>query len=138
MHCLDTSNEDSSTPKRLEAQHRLGDYFDDGVVLLDDVVQVIVLSHQDVNVGVGLHTFNGRCIRAALVDGDLLGQALQVDGTLPKAPSSGQIALGCEKNVNPTRKSKNLKHLLAKTLLYRAEGRRLVRVARALRLPTLG
>ena len=106
MHCLDTSNGDSSTPKRLEAQHRLGDYFDDGVVLLDDVVQVFVLSHQDVNAGVGIHTFNGRCIRAALVDGDLLGQALQVDGTLPKAPSSSQIALGCEKNVNPTRKVK--------------------------------
>lgn len=101
MQCLDTSNGDSSTPKRLEAQHRLGDYFDGAVALLDDVVQVFVLSHQDVNAGVGIHTFNGRCIGAALVDADRLGQALQVDGTLPKAPSSSQIALGCEEKVNP-------------------------------------
>ncbi len=52
----------------------MGDSFDGAVALLDDVVQVFVLSHQDVNAGFGLHTFNGRCFDAALADGDLLGR----------------------------------------------------------------
>ena len=71
----------------------MGDSFDGAVVLFNDVVQVFVLSHQDVNAGVGLHTFSGRCIGAANVDCDLLGNALQVDGRLQKAPSSSLISL---------------------------------------------
>ena len=71
----------------------MGDSFDGAVVLFNDVVQVFVLSHQDVNAGVGLHTFSGRCIGAAIVDCDLLGNALQVDGTLQKAPSSSLVSL---------------------------------------------
>jgi len=79
----------------------LRDSFAGVVVLFKDVVQVFFLPHQDVNAGVGLHTLIGCCIGAALVDGDLLGQGLQVDGTVPKAPSSSQIALGCKEKVNP-------------------------------------
>ena len=71
----------------------MGDSFDGAVVLFNDVVQVFVLSHQDVNAGVGLHTFSGRCIGAAIVDCDLLGNVLQVDGTLQKAPSSSLVSL---------------------------------------------
>ena len=71
----------------------MGDSFDGAVVLFNDVVQVFVLSHQDVNAGVGLHTFSGRSIGAAIVDCDLLGNALQVDGALQKAPSSSLISL---------------------------------------------
>jgi hypothetical protein len=51
-----------------------GDSFGGAVALLDDVVPVFVLSHQEVNAGVGLHTFNGRCIGTALADGYLLGR----------------------------------------------------------------
>ena len=57
MHSLDTSNEDSSTPKRLESEHRLGDSFNSPVVLLDDIVEVFVLAHQDVYTGISLDTF---------------------------------------------------------------------------------
>ena len=78
----------------------MGDSFDGAVVLFNDVVHVFFLSHQDVNAGVGLHTFSGRCIGAAIidyrlsiVDCDLLGNALEVDGTLHKAPSSSLISL---------------------------------------------
>jgi hypothetical protein len=46
---LDSSDEDSSTPKRLESEHRLGDSFDCSVALLDDVVEVLVLAHQNVD-----------------------------------------------------------------------------------------
>lgn len=71
----------------------MGDSFDGAVVLFNDAVQVFVLSHQDVNAGVGLNTFSGHFIGAAIVDCDLLGNALQVDGTLQKAPSSSLISL---------------------------------------------
>jgi hypothetical protein len=37
---------------------------------------------------------------ATLVDGDLLGQVVQVDGSLQKAPGSRQIALGSEQKVD--------------------------------------
>ena len=100
VHCLDTSNEDSSTPKRLESRHRLGDSFDTPVVLPGDVVQVFALSHQDVDTGVSLHAFNGRRISAARADGDLLEHALQVYGALQEAARRSLVSLGCEKRVD--------------------------------------
>jgi hypothetical protein len=39
------------------------------VVLLDHVVQVLVLAHQDIDTGISLDAFNGGCIGATLVDG---------------------------------------------------------------------
>ena len=96
MHGLDSCDEDSSAPKRLESEHRACDSFDRPVVLLEDVVQVFVLAHQDVDTGISLDTFNGRRIGTALVDGDFLGQAVQVDGALQKAPSRSLVSLGCQ------------------------------------------
>ena len=100
MHRLDSGDKDSSTPKRSESEHRLGDSFDSSVVLLNDVVEVFVLAHQDVDAGISLDAFNGRRIGAAVVDGDLLGHAVQVDGTLQKAPRCCLISLGREKKVH--------------------------------------
>ncbi|MDT7524442.1 hypothetical protein RAE21_19020 [Rhodoferax sp. TBRC 17198] len=37
----------------------MGDSFDSSVVLLNDVVEVFVLAHQDVNTGISLDAFNG-------------------------------------------------------------------------------
>ena len=71
----------------------MGDSFDIAVVIFNDIVQAFVLSHQDVKAGVGLHTLSGRCIGTAIVDCDLLGNALLVDGTLQKAPSSSLVSL---------------------------------------------
>ena len=70
------------------------------MVLLDDVVEVFVLAHQDVDAGIHLDAFNGRRIGAALVDGDLLGHAVQIDGVLQKASGRSLIPLGREKKVN--------------------------------------
>ena len=80
MHGLDACNKDASTPERLEPEHRLGNSFDAPLVLLDDVVQIFALAHQDIDTGTNLDTLIGRRIGAALVDGDLLGHAVQVDG----------------------------------------------------------
>ena len=70
------------------------------MLLLDEVVEVFVLAHQNVNTGSSLDTFNGRCVGAALVDGDLLGNAVNVDGALQKAPGRCLIPLGREKKVH--------------------------------------
>ena len=70
MHGLDARDEDSSTPKRLESEHGIRDSLDCPVILLDHVVEVFILAHQDVDTGVGLHAFNGRRVGATLVDGD--------------------------------------------------------------------
>ena len=100
MHGLDTSNDDSSTPKGLESEHGSGDPFDGPMVLLDDVVQVFGLAHYDVNTDIPLDAFNGGRISAALVDGDLLGHIVQVDGTLQEPAGCSQISLGSEKEVH--------------------------------------
>jgi hypothetical protein len=42
------------------------------VALLDEVVEVFVLEHKDVNASVCLDAFNGGRVGAALVDRDLL------------------------------------------------------------------
>ena len=96
MHRLDSGDEDPSTPKRFESEHRACDSYDGSVVLLDDVVEVFVLAHQYIYAGVSLDAFDGRRISAALVDSDLLGHAVQVDGTLQKAPGCGFISLGSQ------------------------------------------
>ena len=66
------------------------------MVLLDDVVQIFVLAHEDVDTGVSLDTFNGRRVGAALVDGDLLWHAVQVYGAFEKAPGRRLVPLGSQ------------------------------------------
>ena len=48
--------------------------------------------------GVGTNALNGRRVRATLVDGDLLGYAVQVDGAFQKAPCGGAVSLGTKKD----------------------------------------
>ena len=96
MHGLDSCDEDSSAPKRLESEHWLGDSFDRPVVLLDDVVEVFVLADQDVDTGISLDTFNGRRVGATLVNGDFLGQAVLVDGSLQEAPGRCLVPLSSQ------------------------------------------
>jgi hypothetical protein len=62
--------------------------------------QLAKVPHQVVDTGVSLDTFNGRRIGAALVNGDLLGHTVQVDGTLQKAPRCCLVPLGREKKVH--------------------------------------
>ena len=69
------------------------------VVLLYDVVEVFVGAQQDVNAGVSLEALNGGGIGTALVDSDLLGYAVQVDGTFLKTPSCSFVPLGSEEKV---------------------------------------
>ena len=66
------------------------------MVLLGNVVQIFVLAHQDVNTGVSLDTFNGPFISTTLVDGDLLGHVVKVDGALQKTSGRCLVPLGSQ------------------------------------------
>ena len=100
MQGLDSGDDDSSAPKGIESEHRSRNPLDGTVILFDDVVEVLVLTHHDINASVGLGAFNGGRVGAALVDGDLLRQIVQIDGPLQKAPRCSQIPLGSEKEVD--------------------------------------
>ena len=65
LHRFDSRNDDTGAPERLDSQHRSGDPLDGAVVLLDDVVDIFVLTHQHVDAGVGLDAFNGGRVGAA-------------------------------------------------------------------------
>ena len=54
----------------------------------------------DVQTGVGIYVSNGRGVGTALVDGDLLRQTMQVDGSFQKAPGRSLISLGCKEEVD--------------------------------------
>ena len=69
------------------------------MILPENVVEVFVLSHQDVNLGVSLDAFNGGCVRAALVNGDLLWDIVKVDGALQKSSRCCHVLLGSEQKV---------------------------------------
>ena len=87
VHRQSARDEGASAAKCLEPQHGSHDAFDHPVVLLDDVVEVFDLAHLDVCAGVGTNALDGRRIRTTLVDGDLLGRAVQIDGALQKVLS---------------------------------------------------
>jgi len=81
------------------------------VVQLDDVVEVFRLAKQNVDTGINLDTFNGRCVGATLVDGDLIGHAVQVESLFKKAPGRSPIPLGGQQEI----------HCVASTVNYSVE-----------------
>jgi hypothetical protein len=91
--------------KRLESEHQLGDSFDASVILFDDVVEVFVLAHQDVNTGVSLDAFNGRCIGTALVYGDFSGTPCRLMARSKKrlAAALSRLAVRRKSTVSPAR-----------------------------------
>lgn len=70
------------------------------MILFNGIVEVLVLTYQDINLGVGVNGSYGCSVRAALVDSDLLWHDVRVDGTFQKSPGSTQIALGNQQEVH--------------------------------------
>ena len=66
MHGLDSGDNYSSAAKGIDSKHRSSDSVDGPVVLSDDVVEILVLAHQDVNAGIGFDACNGGRVGAAL------------------------------------------------------------------------
>lgn len=82
VHRLNCGNQLLRTPKRFEAHHWIRHSFDRPLVLLLNVVEVFRLAKFDVQPGVGIDAANGRSVGAAFVNGDFLGQTVQIDGAL--------------------------------------------------------
>ena len=70
------------------------------MVLLDDVVEVLRLTHLNRHAAVGLNAYDGGPIGAALIDGDLLGHAVQVDRAFEKCPRRGVVPFGAKQKVD--------------------------------------
>ena len=67
MHEFDAGAKETGAAKILEAEHRSGSAFIGTVVLLDDVVQILDLAHDDPLPSSGIHGFENRYIRATSV-----------------------------------------------------------------------
>jgi hypothetical protein len=70
------------------------------VTILLDKVQVLRLARLDGHAAVGHQAVDGRGVRAALVDRDLLGHIVQFDRTLEEAPGRCGVALGREQEIH--------------------------------------
>ena len=89
----------------LEAKHWARDPLYETVVLFNDVVEVFDLEDFDRGSRTrelqdDVNAFETRQIGPALVDGDLLGDVVQVDRALEEAPCGRHVALGREHEVH--------------------------------------
>ncbi len=100
VHRLDAGNQDARAAKGLESEHRPHDPLDGPMVLFDDVVEVFRLAQLDVRAGVGTHAPDGRRVGAALVDGDLLGHTVKIDGAFEEAPRRSVVSVSPKQKVD--------------------------------------
>src|SRR5476649_2636673 len=69
------------------------------IMCMVSIPAIVILALQnDLNPSIG--RVNGGRVGTALVNGDLLRQVVQVDGTFQKATRCGQISLGSEQKVH--------------------------------------
>ena len=66
VHGLNAGDKGSDAAKAFDAEHRPCDSFDDAVVLLDEVVELLGLAHHDGQATVGLDAPDGGRVGAAL------------------------------------------------------------------------
>lgn len=100
MHQFNSCEQDPNAAKRFESKHRSHDPLDRPVVLLDDVVHVLALPQFDIRPRVGIDAQDGGRVRAALIDGDLLGYTVQADGLFDKTSGGCVISLCAKQKVD--------------------------------------
>ena len=100
VHGLDSSEKLQSAAERYESQHWICDSLDGPVDLLDDVVEVLALAHLDIKAGVNVDVVDRGCVGTAFVNGDLLWQTMQVDGTVQLPLCCRLVSLGSDQEVN--------------------------------------
>src|SRR6185437_8740691 len=87
VHRLDIGQQDPRAAQRLETQHWSSNALDGTMVLLDNVIQVFALTQLNVSLMVGVVAIDCSGVVTALVDRDLLGLAVPIDGPLEEAAS---------------------------------------------------
>jgi hypothetical protein len=105
VHRLDSRDQSARAVEVPEPEHGSHDAFDCAVILLDDVVEILALPHLDIGTRVSQHTHDGRGVGAILVDGCLVGHAVQIDRPFEEAPRSGAVAVRAQQEcVGPSDK----------------------------------
>ena len=97
---FDSSESLARTPERLESGHWICALLHRLAVLPDDVVKVFRLVRHMGKAGILTGAMDSSRIGTALVDGDLLRQAMQVDGSVQKAQCCCLVSPGCQKKVD--------------------------------------
>ena len=96
MYGLYSSEQLHCAPERYEPQHWICDSLGGPVDLLDDVVEVLALAQLDIKASINIDVVDSGCVGAAFVNGDLLWQTMQVDGTLQLALCCRLVSLGSD------------------------------------------
>ena len=96
VHGLYCRNQFLGAPERFESQHCSRDLFHRPVVLLDDVVEAFRLPQSDIKAAVLIDAMDSSGVGTTFFDDVLLGQAMQIDGALQRAPCRPLVSLGSE------------------------------------------
>jgi hypothetical protein len=92
MHEFDAGEKDAGAAEILEAEHRSGSTLNSTVVLLDDIVQVLDLAHDDPLSWSGVQGFESRHIRAAFIDGHFFRCGVPLDRLFEEPACRGLVA----------------------------------------------
>jgi hypothetical protein len=97
---LDAGEHGAGGLKRFEVEHRPGHPLNGAVILLDNVVQILNLAHQDRHVAAGVDRIHGRLVSAALVHRDLVWIAVHSHGLVEEALRSSYVALRRQQEID--------------------------------------
>src|SRR5450756_466556 len=100
VHEFDAGEKDSGAAKILEAEHWSGSAFNSSMVLLDNVVQVLDLAHDDPLPSSDINGFESRYIRAALIDGHVLGCPVPLDCLFEEPVCRGLVAMRPQQEID--------------------------------------
>jgi len=100
VHQFDAGEHGARGPERFEVEHRLGQPLDGAMALLDNVVEVIHLVHEDRHVASGFDRIHGRLVGAALVHRDFVWIAVRSHGLVEEALRRGHVALRSQQEVD--------------------------------------
>src|SRR5450631_1492635 len=100
VHEFDTREKDAGAAKILEAEHRSRSAFDGTMVLLDDVVQILDLAHEDPLPSSGINGFESRYIRATLIDGHFLWHPILLDCPFKEPACRGLVAMRSQQEID--------------------------------------
>ena len=100
VHEFNAGEKNAGAAKVLEAEHRSGSTFNGTVVLLDEVVQVLDLAHDDLLPSPSVHSFESCHIRATFIDRHFLRCAVPLDRLFEEPSRRGLVAMRPQQEID--------------------------------------